>query len=483
MKPVRALLLLLSVFIVFALLSLIFPSGMVLSGTKIPVKIPDLSPASLFNSSKPHYADISKIISEKKQDSVVKHDTIHKNGKTISLHKVSEVIRAIEYTDSSKNAMIAFFQSLKEIKSSENTIHILHFGDSQLEGDRISDYLRSALQEEFGGSGPGLLPFSDDFYRLSINMTLSENWKRFELIHAKELSKLKKCYGPFAGFFTFTPVSKDSTLVKKKLTTGWLTIKRAGNTLNRSNKYSRCRIYMKNETDRVKIELTEGKELLVDDSIPSKQGLRIADYSFQKNPENLTIRFTSAVSPDFYAINLDSPGGVEVDNIPLRGSAGLNFTDMDKNLLLEMIDRLNVKLILLQFGVNVAPTEAENYNYYETKLFHQLTYLKSLRPDMSILVISVSDASKKNGDQYESFKNIDKLVEAQRSAAFKSGCAFWDLYDAMGGENSMPAWFAANPTLASPDFIHFNYAGARIVGKMFYNALIHDYNSYLQEKP
>jgi hypothetical protein len=35
---------------------------------------------------------------------------------------------------------------------------ILHYGDSQLEGDRISGYLRQRLQAVFGGSGPGFIP-------------------------------------------------------------------------------------------------------------------------------------------------------------------------------------------------------------------------------------------------------------------------------------------------------------------------------------
>jgi hypothetical protein len=40
----------------------------------------------------------------------------------------------------------------------------------------------------------------------------------------------------------------------------------------------------------------------------------------------------------------------------------------------------------------------------------------------------------------------------------------------------------ADPTLASPDFIHFNYAGARIISKMFYHALMNDYHLYIRDK-
>ncbi|MCK9208945.1 MAG: hypothetical protein M0P66_17675, partial [Salinivirgaceae bacterium] len=59
-----------------------------------------------------------------------------------------------------------------------------------------------------------------------------------------------------------------------------------------------------------------------------------------------------------------------------------------------------------------------------------------------------------------------------------TGCAFWDLYSAMGGKNSMPSWVFAEPPLASPDFIHFNRQGGHLVAQMLFNALMHEYQKY-----
>ena len=60
-------------------------------------------------------------------------------------------------------------------------------------------------------------------------------------------------------------------------------------------------------------------------------------------------------------------------------------------------------------------------------------------------------------------------------AAFDNGCAFWDLYNAMGGENSMVAWVQNDPPLAAKDFTHFSSRGAGFVGEMLYNAIISKY--------
>ena len=145
-----------------------------------------------------------------------------------------------------------------------------------------------------------------------------------------------------------------------------------------------------------------------------------------------------------------------------------------------MYKLLNVKLIVLQFGVNVVPHEVRSYKYYERSFYRQLLAFKKMNPNIPIIVIGVSDMSRKKGTYYESYPNIEKIRNAQKQAAFKANCAFWDMYKAMGGYNSMPSWVFAQPPLAQKDFTHFSYRGSRIIAQMFYNAIMNDYNAYVQ---
>ena len=85
-------------------------------------------------------------------------------------------------------------------------------------------------------------------------------------------------------------------------------------------------------------------------------------------------------------------------------------------------------------------------------------------------------------DNYESYEIIPELVEAMRQAAFANNCAFWDMYSAMGGWNSMPDWVFHEPPLAEKDFTHFSVQGANVISKMFYNAFIGRYNQYISRK-
>jgi hypothetical protein len=66
-----------------------------------------------------------------------------------------------------------------------------------------------------------------------------------------------------------------------------------------------------------------------------------------------------------------------------------------------------------------------------------------------------------------------------KKAAFDNGCAFWDLYTAMGGQNSMSSWVSNK--LAAKDFTHFSTEGARYVSEMLYNTLMDEYQEYLRE--
>ena len=53
---------------------------------------------------------------------------------------------------------------------------VFHYGDSQLEGDRMTSYIRDRLQKRFGGYGLGMVPAShNNQVKLLLHET-SDNW-------------------------------------------------------------------------------------------------------------------------------------------------------------------------------------------------------------------------------------------------------------------------------------------------------------------
>jgi lysophospholipase L1-like esterase len=86
----------------------------------------------------------------------------------------------------------------------------------------------------------------------------------------------------------------------------------------------------------------------------------------------------------------------------------------------------------------------------------------------------------KEGTNFVSYPLLEKVIEAMKTAAFNQGVAFWDMYKAMGGKNSMPAW--VNAGLATTDYTHFTSKGAVVIANMLNNAIMYEYQNYITTK-
>jgi hypothetical protein len=87
-----------------------------------------------------------------------------------------------------------------------------------------------------------------------------------------------------------------------------------------------------------------------------------------KPSRDFSVSMETGAGTDFYGVCLDCKSGVALDNIPLRGSSGLELLKINPKFLQEQIRRLNTRLVILQFGVNVVPYDASSYNWYENNL-------------------------------------------------------------------------------------------------------------------
>jgi lysophospholipase L1-like esterase len=184
-----------------------------------------------------------------------------------------------------------------------------------------------------------------------------------------------------------------------------------------------------------------------------------------------SLKITSEENNDFLGLCLDCKKGVTVDNIPLRGSSGLELLKINPAFLQEQIRRLNVKLVILQFGVNIVPYESDGFLWYENALIKVVKTIKRATPDVQVLIVGVSDMAKKENGSWISYPNIASIKTAQKNAAKRTNSAFWDLHQVMGGENSIVAWANAEPPLAGKDFIHLTPKGAQVIGEFLFQAL------------
>ncbi|MCB0375289.1 MAG: lipase, partial [Sinomicrobium sp.] len=97
----------------------------------------------------------------------------------------------------------AFIRKLRTQLQS-GSCRIVHYGDSQLEGDRISAYLRNRLQGLYGGTGPGFIPVKQAYHQLSADVVPSDNWLRYAAFDPTKAKFSHKKYGLYTSVSRFT---------------------------------------------------------------------------------------------------------------------------------------------------------------------------------------------------------------------------------------------------------------------------------------
>lgn len=423
--------------------------------------------------------------------------------------------KQIQYADNTRTALLTFFQSLIELEKGSGQVRIVHYGDSQLEGDRISDYLRNRLQLRFGGWGPGIiLPIDVSNSRVSVRQSESSNWVKYAIYG--NTPKLKNgLYGIGASSYRLTTGGKatdevptyelikkygekkipledgsftsviDSGLVyydtlRPKNTSaltpsGWIQLNNATGSYPRVRQYDKLSlIYSAEDPYLVKLKVKDGPEV-TEWMIPGPHMVKTWNLGMVKTGVQLNFE---GKSPYLFGVALDGESGITVDNFPMRGSSALGFESINPVMLGNLYKQLGVKLVILQYGINLVPDPKTNYDWYQRAFSKQLAALKKASPETAFLVIGPSDMSRKTAEGFESYPNIPLIRDAMKKAAFDNGCAFWDLYTAMGGANSMASWVSNK--LAARDYTHFSTEGARYVSEMLYNTLMKEYQEYLK---
>lgn len=375
---------------------------------------------------------------------------------------------AIQYPAGDSTILWPFFYNLDSLKSRKELIRILHLGDSQIEGDRITGYIRQRFQQLFGGCGPGLLPLAEEIpSRYSVDIKTTAMPQRFVLYGKPELAP-HKYYSLLHSDFR---LKADSLKVPVQFS-----YKIRPTAYPKASHFERADFLLRNSSGSVSIsELNQNgnsREPLI---LTKTDSLRKVPMTFDSKKNSISVQIQSGPENDFYGVCLDCKSGVAMDNVPLRGSSGLELLKIKPSFLKEQLKQLNVKLVILQFGINVVPYDSKGYSWYESSLTQVIQTIKKSRPDVQVLVVGVSDMARKQDGQWRSFPNIPMVKEAQRNAAKNTRSAFWDLQKVMGGENSIQAWAGTDPPLAGKDYIHLTPNGAQVVGEFLFQSLIKEY--------
>lgn len=356
-----------------------------------------------------------------------------------------------------------FFDSLFAALDSARTtpLRIVHYGDSQIEEDRITATIRSALQSRFGGDGQGMLPLRRYF---TPAMAVSGDVEpEHIMVYAERPEGLRK-FGPYGDFvrldttarFTFYPVRKRG---------------------NGQLHFNRLTVLAGNSDGSLTVRCNGVSQRISTGSAIDRMVFELPDSSSRAS-------ITLSGSGDVYGVLLDDATGVRMDNVAMRGCSGLIFTLMHSEQLRSFYRDENVRLILLQYGGNTVPylNKDKAISNYAASVRRQIAHLRKLAPDATFIFIGPSDMSTTVKGKRQTYPHLPALVDSLRTAANEAGAAYWDLYGAMGGSGSMVDWVGSTPPLAGSDYVHFTPRGSVRVGEMFNDSFLLYYDWYLWRK-
>jgi lysophospholipase L1-like esterase len=340
-------------------------------------------------------------------------------------------------------------------------MRILHYGDSQLEGDRISADFRERLQTAFGGGGVGLVPAVQSVGAMTVVQSASPQLQRYFAYNMGEHLKNGR-YGVMAqvaqlnGSAQFTFRTSELEGVPHSKTFNKVTMACCGKGKASVN------------ASGVRVEMTDSEDAI--------DGMRFLSATLSTPVNRVSVSANGNM--EIFGFMLDSTTGISLDNIPMRGCSGTVFTITDRRTLEPFFKRNNVKLIILQYGGNSVPfmNKEKSINGYKKSLIAQVELFKKMAPDAKILFIGPADMATNVKGEKQTYPQLVPTIEIIKQVCTETGIAFWDLYEAMGGHNSMIKWVDAN--LAGKDYLHFTREGASKVADMLFNTYLMYYRFY-----
>ena len=376
-----------------------------------------------------------------------------------------------------------FFLHLELARIDSNVVHIMHYGDSQLEEDRISATIREDLQKEFGGGGPGMLPAVLNIPSQSTSVWNNGDLTRFLLFGPEEDRADHNRYGPLAQVSKLEGSAVIGIKKRENKKDDFAHVGGYSNIKVLASKRGSLKVRLAYEATIIENEGTDKekrKKKFVDAPAPSDEKFeKLRVFSWKLPDTTSSAKIYLGGNAEIYAISIDGPYGVAVDNIAMRGSSGTVFTRMDQQLLAESYKVMNARLIIMEYGGNLVPSLNKNNVEYTKKLIaKQIQAVQKANPDADIVFIGPADMAKQIDGKIRSYPGLELTIQTLREVALENGVAYWDMFRVMGGAGSMHKWVKQSPPLAGADYIHFSRKGAAYMGELFCNALRMHYDYF-----
>lgn len=354
--------------------------------------------------------------------------------------------------DDSRGSLDHFYEALLRTQKREQgaITRIIHYGDSPTTSDLITGDVRSFLQHRFGDAGHGFV-LADNPWAWYHHSGVTIHALGWRMLPASHFDAEDGLFGLGGVTFSGSPPAHTTFVFDRA----------------RASQFEICFLqrpgggeFTVSAGERMLGRVTTGGE-------STSPGF--ARFVVDPPAAEVDIQVVQG-TVRWFGVIAEGPGpGVVYDSLGLNGgSITVLARIFNQAHWTEQLRHRRPDLVIVNYGTNEASFAGFIEHEYAGELHEAIRRIHRAVPDASILIMSPMDRGQRTASgEIETMPTIPKLVEIQRRAARDTGCAFFDTFDAMGGEGTMARWYGAEPRLVAADLIHPFGSGGRIVASLF----------------
>ena len=380
--------------------------------------------------------------------------------------------------DTGGKALAHFFDRLIEVEQKRPgaIARIVYFGDSIIASDFVTGKLRRLLQSRFGDAGHGYAIVANAYpgwFHIDVTRKSSDQWKT------------SRCIGPYAedGFYGLGCVSFTARKPDEWFSMGTTDRDKWGTRVSRYE----LEYLAQPGGGEVAFELDGHLHSTLSTDQPDKR-VRHHTIAVPDGPHHLKVRTTTSQPTRLFGMRMerDEPG-VSLSALGMTGGRVRFLDKQDDAHWAEVLRASKADLVVLAFGSNEATDGRVGFDEqgqlskdpmgdYERSLEAVMRQVRDALPETSVLLIGPPDMASKRPDEWHSKAGVPLYIKHQQHVAKTLGWPFWNQFKAMGGSGSMWSWVQGG--LGSSDLIRPTSAGAAVLGRLGYLALMQAYEAH-----
>lgn len=355
----------------------------------------------------------------------------------------------------------SFYAALWQLEQSPKSgvVTVLHYGDSPTTADLITGDVRATLQDRFGDAGRGytLIAKPWPWYGHRGVEVGGHGWR----IKTGVGLMREGVYGLGGASFEGEPGASSSY----KLT--------------ESQQSSADFEYLSKPNGGSFAVSADGVEVQSVQTAADETKVASTRITLPAGTKAVELHVTSG-TVQLFGVDFHRGPGILYDSLGLNGATtSVLARTQPPALWRDELEHAHPQLIIVNYGSNESSFGNFVHKLYADELRLAIQRIRTLAPGVPILIMSPMDRGERRGlDEIKTMSTIPEIVEIQRKVAAETHCAFFDTYDAMGGDGTIARWYAANPRLVTADLLHPTPQGAATVAGFFVDELSLGYDRW-----